>query len=274
MVQEPKTTDHETDDESPNGVILVVVGLFLFIAGVVVGAMLYAFGLAGRKFDVSLLQSGLVTFGIIALVVALGVTVMTALIKLLSVVWPGSLKIWSEVRLLRSAKKNTLSLLARRHELQEERARLTAKMQATYVMEKESAKVANQQALQELRGALQISMVRSCEIVFEHLNRTLNQYHELIAEIEASPLSAVEKKQLLDALSQKLNAESLEQKKQSAQQLMESAIWEIRFNKARMLAKRKTSAAIDYLRKIRQRTESHRILLKIDALIHELTTPV
>lgn len=274
MVQEPKTTDHETDDESPNGVILVVVGVFLFVAGVVVGAMLYAFGLAGRKFDVSLLQSGLVTFGIIALVVALGVTVMTALIKLLSVIWPGSLKIWSEVRLLRRAKKNTLSLLARRHGLQEERARLTAKMQATYVMEKESAKVANQQALQELRGALQLSMVRSCEIVFEHLNRTLDQYHELIAEIEASPLPAVEKKQLLDSLSAKLNVETLEQKKQSAQQLMESAIWEIRFDKARMLAKRKTNAAVDYLRKIRQRTESHRILLRIDALIHELTTPI
>ena len=274
MIQELNTTDDVADDESSNGPILVVVGVFLFIAGVVVGAMLYAFGLAGRNFEVSLLRSGLWTFGIIALVVAVGVTVMTALIKLLSVIWPGSIKIWSEVRLLRKAKKNTLSLLARRHGLQEERARLTAKMQATYVMEKESAKVANQQALQELRGALQLSMVRSCEIVFEHLNRTLNQYHELIAEIEASPLPAVEKRQLLDALSKKLNAESLEQKKLSTQQMMESAIWEIRFSKARMLAKRKTNAAVDYLRKIRQRTESHRILLKIDALIHELTTPV
>ncbi len=136
---------------------------------------------------------------------------------------------------------------------------------------KESAKVANQQALQELRGALQTSMVRSCEIVFEHLNRTLDRYHELIGEIESSALSALEKKELLDTLNAKLNVDSLDQKRQSTQQMMESAIWEIRFRKARMMAKKKSDAAISYLKKIRQRTESHKILLQIDALIRELT---
>jgi len=271
MAHEPKTPVDDSDEESPNGHILLAGGVFLFIAGAVVGSMLYAFGIAGRHFDVSTLRSGLLTFGIISLAVAVGVVLMTGVIRLLTIFWPRSLTIWSEVRLLRRAKKRTLSLLNRRHGMQEERARLTAKMQATYVMEKESAKVANQQALQELRGALQISMVRSCEIVFEHLNRTLDQYHELIAEIEASALPAIEKKDLLDALSAKLNVESLGQKQQSAQQMMETAIWEIRFSKARMMAKRKSTAAVDYLQKIRQRTESHRILLKIDALIRELT---
>lgn len=271
MAQEPKTTVDDSDDESSNGHILLAGGVFLFLAGAVVGSMLYAFGIAGRHFDVSTLRSGLLTFGIISLAVAIGVVLMTGVIRLLTIFWPRSLAIWSEVRMLRRAKKKALSLLSRRHGMQEERARLTAKMQATYVMEKESAKVANQQALQELRGALQISMVRSCEIVFEHLNRTLDQYHELIAEIEASALPAVEKKDLLDALSAKLNVDSLGQKQQSAQQMMETAIWEIRFSKARMMAKRKSAAAVDYLQKIRQRTESHRILLKIDALIRELT---
>lgn len=271
MAHEPKTPVDDSDDESANGHILLAGGVFLFIAGAVVGSMLYAFGIAGRHFDVSTLRSGLLTFGVISLAVAIGVVLMTVIIRLLTIFWPRSLTIWSEVRMLRRAKKKTLSLLTRRHGMQEERARLTAKMQATYVMEKESAKVANQQALQELRGALQISMVRSCEIVFEHLNRTLDQYHELIAEIEASALPAIEKKDLLDALSAKLNVESLGQKQQSAQQMMETAIWEIRFSKARMMAKRKSAAAVDYLQKIRQRTESHRILLKIDALIRELT---
>ncbi len=271
MDREPKTTVDDSDDESASGHVLLAGGVFLFIAGAVVGSMLYAFGIAGRHFDVYTLRSGLLTFGVISLAVAVGVVLMTGMIRLLTIFWPHSLTIWSEIRMLRRAKKRSLSLLKRRHGMQEERARLTAKMQATYVMEKESAKVANQQALQELRGALQISMVRSCEIVFEHLNRTLDQYHELIAEIEASALPAIEKKELLDSLSTKLNVESLGQKQQSAQQMMETAIWEIRFNKARMMAKRKSAAAIDYLQKIRERTESHRILLKIDALIRELT---
>ena len=270
----PKATAVDSDDESLDGRILLAGGVFLFVAGAAAGAMLYAFGLAGRHFDISVLRGGLLTFGVISLTVAVGVILMTILIQLLGIFWPRSLTIWSESRLLRKAKGRTLSLLTRRHSLQEERARLTAKMQATYVMEKESAKVANQQALQELRVALQTSMVRSCEIVFEHLNRTLDQYHELIAEIEASPLPPIEKKELFDSLSAKLNVDSVDQKRQSAQQMMESAIWEIRFQKARMLADRKTEAAVDYLQKIRQRTESHRILLQIDALIRELTASV
>ncbi|MEJ7591817.1 MAG: hypothetical protein WKF77_09725 [Planctomycetaceae bacterium] len=271
MIREPKTIDVDSVDESPDGRILLAGGVFLFIAGAVVGAMLYAFGLAGRHFDISVLRGGLLTFGVISLAVAFGVIVMTGLIRLLAVFWPRSLTIWSEVRMLRKARTRTLSLLTRRHGMQEEHARLTARMQATYVMEKESAKVANQQALQELRGALQLSMVRGCEIVFEHLNQTLDQYHELIAEIEASSLLPSEKKKLLDALSAKLNVDSMDQKRQSAQRMMESAIWEIRFRKARIMASRKTAVAVDYLQKIRQRTESHRILMQIDALISELT---
>lgn len=274
MAQEPKNQGPDSDEESLDGRILLAAGVFVFIAGAAAGAMLYAFGLAGRRFDISVLRGGLLTFGVISLAVAVGVILMTILIQLLGILWPRSLTIWSESRLLSKARKRTMSVLTRRHSLQEERARLTAKMQATYVMEKESAKVANQQALQELRGALQTSMVRGCEIVFDHLNRTLDQYHELIAEIESSPLPPIEKAELLDSLSRKLNVESIDQKRQSAQQMMESAIWEIRFRKARMLADRKTDAAVDYLQKIRQRTESHRILLQIDALIRELTASV
>ncbi len=271
MAKETKTSDADSDDESLDSRVLLAGGVFIFLAGAAAGAMLYAFGIAGRHFDVSVLRGGLMTFGVITLIVAAGVFLMTLLIQLLGVLWPRSLTIWSESRLLRRARKRTLSLLQRRHHLQEERARLTAKMQATYIMEKESAKVANQQALQELRGALQTSMVRSCEIVFDHLNRTLDQYNDLVAEIEASPLSSPEKKELLDSLTARLNVDSIAQKRQSTQQMMEAAIWEIRFEKARMMARSKTDSAVIYLRKLRQKTESHRILLQIDALIRELT---
>lgn len=271
MAREPRVPVVDSEDESIDGRLLLAGGVFLFLSGAACGAMLYAFGLAGRRFDVSVLRGGLLTFGVISLGVAVGVVLMTGLIQVIGVLWPRSLTFWSESRLLRRARKRALTHLQRRHNLQEERARLTAKMQATYVMEKESAKVANQQALQELRGALQTSMVRSCEIVFEHLNKTLDHYHELIAEIERSALSATEKKDLLDALSARLNVESLDQKRQSTQQLMESAIWEIRFQKARMMARKRTDAAVSYLQRIRQRTESHKVLLQIDALIRELT---
>ncbi|MCX7399540.1 MAG: hypothetical protein NT138_17880 [Planctomycetales bacterium] len=272
MTKDPRITAAETEDEEGlDGRWFIAGGIFLFLAGSACGAMLYAFGIAGRHFNISVLRGGLLTFGVITLCVAVGSVLMTGLIRLLGILWPRSLTFWSENRLLRRAKKRAVRMLERKHHLQEERARLTAKMQATFVMEKESAKVANQQALTELRGALQTSMVRSCEIVFEHLNRTLDQYHDLIAEIESSPLSAVEKKELLDSLSARLDVDSMEQKRRSTQQMMESAIWDVRFRKARLLAKKKSQTAVDYLQKLRQRTESHKVLLQIDAMIKEFS---
>jgi hypothetical protein len=273
MTKDPRITAVETEDEEGlDGRWFIAGGLFLFISGSACGAMLYAFGIAVRHFNISVLRGGLLTFGVITLCVAVGSVLMTGLIRLLGVLWPRSLTFWSENRLLRRAKKRAVRLLERKHHLQEERARLTAKMQATFVMEKESAKVANQQALAELRGALQTSMVRGCEIVFEHLNRTLDQYHDLIAEIESSPLSAIEKKELLDSLSARLDVDSMEQKRRSTQQMMESAIWDVRFRKARLLARKKSQTAVDYLQKLRQRTESHKVLLQIDAMIKEFST--
>ena len=114
MAHEPKTTVDDSDDESANGHILLAGGVCLFIAGAVVGSMLYAFGIAGRHFDVSTLRSGLLTFGIISLAVAIGVVLMTGVIRLLTIFWPRSLTIWSEVRLLRRSKKRALSLLDRK----------------------------------------------------------------------------------------------------------------------------------------------------------------
>ena len=271
MASNTQSSEPEDDTDSIDGRMVFVAGVLLFLAGAATGAMLYAFGLAGRDFNVGVLRGGLLTFGVVSLCVLVGVVVMTSLIRVIGYLWPRSLIIWSEHRLLRSSKRKAMSLLKRRHSFQEERARLTAKMQATYVMEKESARVANQQALQELRGALQSSMVRSCEIVFDHLNRTLDHYNDLVAEIESSDLPILEKKELLDTLSAKLNVETQDQRRQSAQKMMETAIWEVRFRKARMMARREVGAAVTYLQKIRGRTDSHRILLQIDAIIRELT---
>lgn len=263
--------DDDSEESQMDSRVLLGAGVFVFLAGAASGAMLYAFGLAGRQFNLGVLRGGLLTFGIISLLVAFGVLIISGLIHLAGILWPRSLTMWSEHRLLRKARKRTLSLLQRRHSIQEEKARLTARMQATYVMEKESARVANQQALTELRSALQSSMVRSCEIVFDHLNRTLDEYNELVTEIESSELSPLDKKELLDALSSRLNVDAQDQKRVSAQRMMEAAIWDVRFQKARSMAKKNVAAAIEYLQKIRQKTDTQRFLLQIDSLIRELS---
>jgi hypothetical protein len=258
------------EPEGPDLRVLMGVGTFLFLAGAVFGAAVYSLGIARRTFDLSMLRGGLLTFGIVTLLCVAGVVVMTIFIQILGVLWPRSLTIWSEHRLLRRARNKTLALLQRRHRMQEERARLTARLQATYLLEKESATMANQKALQELRSALQVSAVRSCEIVMDHLNQTLEQYQQLVDEIESSSLDAVAKKELLDLLQAKLNTDAADQKRQSAQMMMETAIWDVRLEKARRIARRSLSSAVAYLEKLRKKTESHRVLLKIDALLKDL----
>lgn len=267
---EPGRPNMIDEPEGPDLRMLMGVGTFLFLAGAVFGAAVYSLGIARRTFDLSMLRGGLLTFGIVTLLCVAGVVVMTIFIQILGVLWPRSLTIWSEHRLLRRARNKTLALLQRRHRLQEERARLTARLQATYLLEKESATMANQKALQELRSALQVSAVRSCEIVMDHLNQTLEQYQQLVEEIESSPLDVMAKKELLDLLQAKLNTDAADQKRQSAQMMMETAIWDVRLEKARRIARRSLSNAVAYLEKLRKKTESHRVLLKIDALLKDL----
>lgn len=267
---EPGRPDNDNEPEGPDLRVLMGAGTFLFLAGAVFGAAVYSLGIARRTFDLSMLRGGLLTFGIVTLLCVTGVVLMTIFIQILGVLWPRSLTIWSEHRLLRRARNRTLSLLHRRHRMQEERARLTARLQATYILEKESAAVANQKALQELRSALQVSAVRSCEIVMEHLNQTLEHYQQLVEEIENSSLDTAAKKELYDLLQAKLNLDSSEQKRQSAQAMMENAIWDVRLEKARRMGTKNISSAIAYLEKLRKKTEIHRVLLRIDALTKEL----
>lgn len=262
----------DSEESQPDSRWLFGAGVFLFLAGAASGAMLYAFGLAGRTFNIGVLRGGLLTFGIISLLVAAGVVLISGLIQIAGILWPRSLTIWSEHRLLRKARKRTMTLLQRKHALQEEKARLTARMQATYMMEKESARIANQQALTELRSSLQSSMVRSCEIVFDHLHRTLDQYTDLVQEIEESELPPLQKKDLLDSLSAKLGTESNDQKRISAQRMMEAAIWDVRLQKARAMARRNVASALEYLEKIRQKAETQKFLMQIDSLIRELSS--
>jgi hypothetical protein len=270
MSASPGSKGPPGDDSGVDSRLMLAGGVCVFLAGAVCGAMLYAFGIAGRQFNIATFRDGLLTFGVIALLLAVGIVLMTLLIQALALFWPRSMTIWSELRILKRAKKKSLGLLDQKKARQEERARLTARMQATYLLEKESAKVANHQSLKELRAALQLSAVRSCEIVYEHLNRTIDQYQELIAEIEASILETGEKRDLLNSLNSRLVTEAQEDRQRSAQSIMEQAIWEVRFRKARVMAGRRTDAAVAYLRKIRQRTDSHRILLQIDAMIREI----
>lgn len=271
MTADRRSPEPEPDDSGFDRYLLLVCGIGLFVSGAACGAMLYAFGLAGRRFDISVLRGGLLTFGVITLLVVAGVGVVTMFIHAIGYFWPRSLTIWSELRILRRARKRTLGLLATKRSQQEERARLTAKLQATFLLEKESAAVANQQSLKELRTALQLSAVRSCEIVNEHLSRTIDHYQELLDDIEGSILSAREKQELISQLNQKLSSDTQTERQRSAQSMMESAIWDVRLQKARMMAERRSDAALAYLKNIRQRAESQRVLIQIDNLIRELS---
>jgi hypothetical protein len=275
MPAEPRTPTPLAAETDPalDGRLLLAGGVFLFLAGAACGAMLYAFGLAGRQFDMTVLRGGLLTFGIVTLAVATGAFLLTVIVHLLALLWPRSLSVWSERLSLRRLRRKATGLLETRRTQQEERARLTARMQATYLLEKESAQLANQQALKELRTALQGAAVRSCEVVYEHLNRTLGQYTELVREIETSWLPAAARRELMGQLSRKLTEDVRSDKARSAQAVMESAIWDVRLSKAREMAQHRVSSAVAYLQKIRQRTDSHRILLQIDALIRELSAP-
>ena len=82
MAKDTRIPTDDSDDDALDSRLVVVGGVVLFIAGAACGAMLYAFGLAGRTFNLSVLRGGLLTFGIISLCVAVGVIFMTAFIGL------------------------------------------------------------------------------------------------------------------------------------------------------------------------------------------------
>lgn len=250
------------------GYILLPAVLIVF--SVLLGAVVYALGMRAENFQWNTFRTGAMLFiGVVAAALA-GTVVVTLAVRVIAFISPRSLQVVSEKRRLNQSRKKAVSAIRRRHQLQEEHARLTARMQAAYLFEKESARIADSQAVRELQKAVQSSMVRSCEVVFDHLNRTVEEYQRVVDEIRSSSLTDGEKSELLDQLTRQLDVPGEAHRHRSAQRMMEDAIWRVRFRKARLLSRRNPVTARQYLQTLRKSGTSHRMLVQIDALMKEL----
>lgn len=270
MTREEPPDAPEPNEQATSPYGIVAGAIALFSTGMLVGATLQALGHRVDGFNWTTFRNGGLAFLLIVTGVCGAGLLFTLLLKALYVLSPASLKLLSERRRLRSASRRVLTTIDRRHELQEEQARLTSLLQASYLYEKESARIANSQALREFQKALQSGVVRSCEVVFEHLNSMVEQYEQVVREIESSALPDADKTALLDTLSKQLNTASLDQRHRTARRMMEDAIWGVRLRKARLLSRRNPESARRYLSSVRKPDTSHRILIQIDAMLREL----
>lgn len=270
MPQEELTSGSDLERQSTANLASLAVGTLLFLVAVLLGGVIYALGQSADSFRWETFISG----GRIFLLVLLGVSTaglaIAFLLRVLSAVFPQAVRSIPARRRLRQARRRAVSMILQRHRRHEEQARLTAMMQASYLYERESARMANSQGIREFQKALQSGIVRSCEVVFAHLNQVVDQYEQLINEIQESSLDDAEKAELLESLARNLNVSSLDQRHRAARRMMEDAVWKVRLRKARLLARRNPETARKYLLSVRLPETSHRILIQIDALMKEL----
>lgn len=243
---------------------LVLLFLLLFLA------ILYAIGEKANHFNWNNLRRGLLTFGIIMLSACTAVVAIVCVVRAGQYLIPETMKHLAERRRLKQETGRVHSAIGRKRELNEERARLTAQLQATYLFEKESTRSANAKASQEFREALQSSVLRSCEIAFDHISKVVEQYEAVVAEIESSELPTAEKSELLSSLTNQLDVAATEQRNTDSRRMMESEIWKVRLRKARLMAKEKPASARRYLQEVRREARGSRLKSKIDDLISTL----
>ncbi|MEZ6059619.1 MAG: hypothetical protein R3C19_04585 [Planctomycetaceae bacterium] len=244
-------------------------GMLVLLFILLVLTLVFALGQRAEQFRWDTFRSGMLAFGAISLSAVLLVSLLAGALKLSVLLWPKTATNQREKIRLFMARRKAVAAIDRKQQLCEERARLTARLQATYLFEKESSKLANVQASREFREALQKSVTRSCEIAFEHITRVVSQYQQVVAEIESSPLCDAEKTQLLDALAEQLDISAVEDRSRGAQQMMEAEIWKVRFRKARLLAKENPERAVTYLRRIQPEARGPRLNEKIESLIEK-----
>ncbi|HAD58876.1 MAG TPA: hypothetical protein DCG12_06510 [Planctomycetaceae bacterium] len=257
-------------EESTRKLFSFGVGTVILLVGFLLLTIIYTVGEKFRGFRWDTFRNGLFSFGLILLVAVLIIAGMTVLGRGLALLWPEMLTTFASKRKLRTAKKKAESAIEEKHRLSEERARLTAQLKATFLFEKETIRCANAQASQEFRDALQSTVMRSCQIALDHISQLVDQYEKVVLEIEQSDLPDDEKSDLLDALTAQLDVAATEEKNRSAQKMMESEIWKVRFRKAKALAGEKTASAIQYLRRIRPEARSAKMKSRIDSMIASL----
>lgn len=246
------------------------VGLFLMLVVLLVLVLIYAVGEKLDGFRWHTFRNGLFSFGVIILSVCAAVVGVTAAIRGVTFLWPEATQRLYERRQLGKAARAAADAIAKKHRLNEERARLTAQLQATWLFEKETTNTANAQAAEQFREALQGSVMRSCRMAFDQISQVIEQYERTVSEISASELPDSEKTELLNSLMQQLDVAATEDRNRDARKMMEAEIWKVRFRKARLLARDKKSAALVYLQQIQQEAGSARLRSKIAALIAAL----
>lgn len=246
------------------------IGLFGLLFILLFLVVIYALGERVQGFRWHTFRNGMMTLGTILLAVSVVVGGFTIIVKMAAQYTPDAVQRVSERRQLKKARRTATESISEKQRLSEERARMTARLQATYLFEKESRRAANAQASREFREALQSSVMRSCEIAFNHIAKVIEQYERVVAEIDECPLPNSDKTELLNALTKQLDLAATEERNKDAQKMMEAEIWKIRFQKARLLAEKKPDAALKYLREIMKEATGQRLKEKINTLIDSL----
>lgn len=254
-------------EERANDLGRLGIGLLLLLFAVLVLTIAYVVGEKAAEFQWQNLKRGLMTFGIVLLGVTAFLVLFTLAIKGARSLWPNLLDNRIQKYRLKSARKTASQAISKKQQLSEERARLTARLQATYLFEKETGVAANARASQEFRSALQASVTRSCQIAFDHISKVVQQYERVLAEIDSSELPAADKADLMEQLTSQLELAATTERNQQAQQLMENQIWKVRFRKARLLIERHPQAARRYIETIRKEARGQRLGEKISELL-------
>lgn len=243
------------------------IGLLVLLFALLTLLVVYVVGEKAANFQWHNLKRGLLTFGVILLSISAFLVLTTGTIKTVRYLWPDIAENRLQRARLQSERKTAVAAISKKRQLSEERARLTAQLQATYLFEKETSVTANAKASQEFRNALQTSVTRSCEIAFDHISRVVQQYERVLAEIDSSSLPEKDKADLLQQLTSQLEIAASSQRNQDAQKLMENEIWKVRFRKARMMIKQNQPAALKYLQTIRQEARGQKLGEKISELM-------
>ncbi len=233
--------------------------------------VVYAIGEKLEEFSWQTLLNGFVAFGTIVLSVGLAVMVMIGLIHGTRILLPERVLQLAERRQLRRSQRKVRMAIEDKQKLSEERARITSRLQATYLFEKETTHAANAQASREFREALQASVMRSCEIAFDHIAEVVSQHEKVVQEITTSELPDTEKAQLLDSLATHLSVAATRGRNKDARKMMETEIWKVRFRKARAMAKDQPAAAIAYLKQVEREARGSRLKTEIGDLIESLS---
>lgn len=243
------------------------VGLLVLLFALLALLVIYVVGEKAADFQWHHLKRGLLSFGVIVLGISAFLVLSTGAIKTVRYLWPDIAENRIQRSRMKAAKKTAVAAISKKQQLSEERARMTAQLQATYLFEKETSVTANAKASQEFRSALQSSVTKSCEIAFDHISEVVQQYERVLAEIDGSSLPEKDKADLLQQLTSQLEIAATSQRNRDAQQLMESEIWKVRFRKSRMLIKQNPAKAMKYLQTIRKEATGQRLREKISELV-------